>query len=104
MPLQPVWTPGSVSAKDRGQIAANFNDVSIPCDILLSTTSVGGLGLNLTAADVVIMVDHDWNPMKDLQAVDRTHRLGQTRPVHVYRLIARNTLEEQIMRSAHRLD
>lgn len=61
------------------------------------TTNVGGLGLNLTGADVVIFVDHDWNPTKDLQAMDRAHRLGQTRTVNVYRLIMKETLEEKIM-------
>ena len=120
-----------MSGPERGRIAAEFNSDPL-CDVLLLTTSVGGLGLNLAAADVVILVDHDWNPMKDLQvraactavrgclcvsvcdavtvepfpltlapryqAMDRAHRIGQTRPVHVYRLIARNTLEEQIMR------
>ena len=59
--------------------------------------SVGGLGLNLTGADTVIFVEHDWNPSKDLQAMDRAHRIGQTRVVNVYRLITRNTLEEKIM-------
>ena len=48
-------------------------------DVLLLTTSVGGLGLNLTSADTVVFLEHDWNPMKDLQAMDRAHRLGQAR-------------------------
>merc|ERR1712062_928113 len=71
------------------------NDVSI--DLLLLTTSVGGLGLNLTGADTVIFVEHDWNPMKDLQAMDRAHRIGQKKVVNVYRLITRNTVEEKIL-------
>lgn len=58
---------------------------------------VGGLGLNLVGADTVIFVEHDWNPMKDLQAMDRAHRIGQKRVVNVYRLITRATLEEKIM-------
>lgn len=58
---------------------------------------VGGLGLNLTGADTVIFVEHDWNPMKDLQAMDRAHRIGQKKVVNVYRLITRNSLEEKIM-------
>ena len=58
---------------------------------------MGGLGLNLTGADTVIFVEHDWNPMKDLQAMDRAHRIGQKKVVNVYRLITRNTLEEKIM-------
>lgn len=61
------------------------------------TTAVGGLGLNLTGADTVIFMEHDWNPMKDLQAIDRAHRIGQTRVVNVYRLIVRDTIEEKIM-------
>lgn len=58
---------------------------------------VGGLGLNLTGADTVIFVEHDWNPMKDLQAMDRAHRIGQRKVVNVYRLVTRDTLEEKIM-------
>lgn len=54
------------------------NDPSI--DVLLLTTHVGGLGLNLTGADTVVFVEHDWNPMRDLQAMDRAHRIGQVRP------------------------
>jgi ERCC4-related helicase len=55
--------------------------------VLLLTTHVGGLGLNLTSADTVVFLEHDWNPMKDLQAMDRAHRIGQTRTVNVYRLL-----------------
>jgi TATA-binding protein-associated factor len=87
---------GSVKASDRQRIATAFNnDPSI--DVLLLTTSVGGLGLNLTGADTVIFVEHDWNPMKDLQAMDRAHRIGQKKVVNVYRLITKGTLEEKIM-------
>ena len=62
------------------------------------TTHIGGLGLNLTGADTVIFVEHDWNPSKDLQAMDRAHRIGQKKVVNVYRLITRNTIEEKIMK------
>ena len=87
---------GSVDAKDRFGIVEKFNaDPTI--DLLLLTTHVGGLGLNLTGADTVIFVEHDWNPMKDLQAMDRAHRIGQKRVVNVYRLITKSTLEEKIM-------
>ena len=87
---------GSVPATERHSIVTKFNnDVSI--DLLLLTTSVGGLGLNLTGADTVIFVEHDWNPMKDLQAMDRAHRIGQKKVVNVYRLITRNTVEEKIL-------
>ncbi|GAB0093033.1 TATA-binding protein-associated factor 172 [Sergentomyia squamirostris] len=87
---------GSVPAGSRHEIVTKFNsDPSI--DVLLLTTLVGGLGLNLTGADTVIFVEHDWNPMKDLQAMDRAHRIGQRKVVNVYRLITRKSLEEKIM-------
>lgn len=65
--------------------------------MLLLTTSIGGLGLNLTSADIVIFVEHDWNPMRDLQAMDRAHRIGQKHTVNVYRLITADSIEEKIM-------
>ncbi|XP_069467480.1 TATA-binding protein-associated factor 172 isoform X2 [Ambystoma mexicanum] len=87
---------GSIPAGQRQSIVSRFNnDPSI--DVLLLTTHVGGLGLNLTGADTVVFVEHDWNPMRDLQAMDRAHRIGQKRVVNVYRLITRGTLEEKIM-------
>uniref|UniRef100_A0A8K9XXU0 B-TFIID TATA-box binding protein associated factor 1 n=1 Tax=Oncorhynchus mykiss TaxID=8022 RepID=A0A8K9XXU0_ONCMY len=87
---------GSVPTGLRHSIVSRFNnDPSI--DVLLLTTHVGGLGLNLTGADTVVFVEHDWNPMRDLQAMDRAHRIGQKRVVNVYRLITRGTLEEKIM-------
>ncbi|CAG0897113.1 unnamed protein product [Cyprideis torosa] len=87
---------GSVPTSSRFSIVQRFNqDPSI--DLLLLTTQVGGLGLNLTGADTVIFFEHDWNPMKDLQAMDRAHRIGQKRVVNVYRLITQGTIEEKIM-------
>lgn len=87
---------GSIDANKRYAVVQTFNaDPSIDC--LLLTTHVGGLGLTLTGADTVIFVEHDWNPMKDLQAMDRAHRLGQKKVVNVYRLITKGTLEEKIM-------
>ncbi|EFA08205.1 TATA-binding protein-associated factor 172-like Protein [Tribolium castaneum] len=87
---------GSIPPSQRHSVVTRFNnDPSI--DVLLLTTQVGGLGLNLTGADTVIFVEHDWNPMKDLQAMDRAHRIGQRKVVNVYRLITRATLEEKIM-------
>ena len=87
---------GSVEATKRQNIVNQFNtDPSYDC--LLLTTSVGGLGLNLTGADTVIFVEHDWNPQRDIQAMDRAHRIGQKKVVNVYRLITRGTLEEKIM-------
>ncbi|CCM05038.1 uncharacterized protein FIBRA_07240 [Fibroporia radiculosa] len=87
---------GGTDANKRHAIVQTFNsDPSIDC--LLLTTHVGGLGLTLTGADTVIFVEHDWNPMKDLQAMDRAHRIGQKKVVNVYRLITKGTLEEKIM-------
>lgn len=87
---------GSTPPHKRHSVVQTFNaDPSI--DVLLLTTHVGGLGLNLTGADTVIFLEHDWNPMRDLQAMDRAHRLGQKRVVNVYRLITKGTLEEKIM-------
>lgn len=87
---------GRTDPRNRQAIVRKFNeDPSI--DVLLMTTKVGGLGLNLTGADTVIFVEHDWNPMNDLQAMDRAHRLGQKKVVNVYRLITKLTLEEKIM-------
>ncbi|KAL7269794.1 TATA-binding protein-associated factor mot1 [Rhizina undulata] len=87
---------GSTEARKRQDIVTKFNgDPSI--DVLLLTTHVGGLGLNLTGADTVIFVEHDWNPQKDMQAMDRAHRIGQKKVVNVYRLVTRGTLEEKIM-------
>ncbi|KAI0778036.1 SNF2 family N-terminal domain-containing protein [Trametes elegans] len=68
--------------------------------IFILSTRAGGLGINLTAADTVIFYDHDWNPSNDAQAMDRAHRLGQTRQVTVYRLITRGTIDERIVQLA----
>ncbi|KAF6003403.1 B-TFIID transcription factor-associated protein btaf1 [Cyanidiococcus yangmingshanensis] len=87
---------GSVEPRLRQDIVHRFNrDPTIHC--LLLTTHIGGLGLNLTGADTVIFVECDYNPTVDLQAMDRAHRIGQTRVVTVYRMITRGTIEEKIM-------
>ena len=87
---------GKVLPANRGEVVARFNeDPNLAC--LLLTTGVGGVGLNLTAADMVVFFEPDWNPMVDLQAMDRAHRIGQTRSVNVYRLITDHTLEEYMM-------
>lgn len=67
---------------------------------ILSTRS-GGVGINLTGADTVIFYDSDWNPTCDAQAQDRCHRIGQTRDVHIYRLISEKTIEENILKKAN---
>jgi hypothetical protein len=67
------------------------------CKLFLISLKAGGVGLNLTAADYVFILDPWWNPAVEAQAIDRTHRIGQTRPVFAYRLIAANTVEEKVV-------
>ncbi|MCJ1476882.1 putative DNA helicase ino80 [Lambiella insularis] len=90
---------GSTKLEDRRDTVSDFqtrNDIFI----FLLSTRAGGLGINLTAADTVIFYDSDWNPTIDSQAMDRAHRLGQTRQVTVYRMITRGTIEERIRKRA----
>ncbi|KAJ7463272.1 P-loop containing nucleoside triphosphate hydrolase protein [Mycena latifolia] len=68
--------------------------------LFLLSTRAGGLGVNLTAADTVIFYDQDWNPQMDAQAQDRAHRIGQTKPVLIFRLVSAHTIEEKIMQRA----
>jgi ATP-dependent DNA helicase len=68
--------------------------------LFLLSTRAGGLGINLTAADTVIFYDQDWNPQMDIQAQDRAHRIGQTKPVLVFRLVTAHTVETKIMHRA----
>lgn len=76
-----------------------FNlDPKIFC--FISSTRCGGIGINLTGADCVIFYDTDWNPAMDKQAQDRSHRIGQTKTVHIYRLISINTIEENIFKKS----
>ncbi|MCI5139749.1 MAG: DEAD/DEAH box helicase, partial [Candidatus Electrothrix sp. AR1] len=70
-------------------------------DLFLISLKAGGLGLNLTAADYVIHMDPWWNPAVEDQAADRAHRIGQTRPVTVYRLVTTDTIEEKIVQLHH---
>ena len=70
-------------------------------DLFLISLKAGGLGLNLTAADYVIHMDPWWNPAVEDQAADRAHRIGQKRPVTVYRLVTANTIEEKIVELHH---
>ncbi len=77
---------------DRFTIAQTFNG-DIDIKILLVTKAIGGVGLNLSSANCVIMFDSDYNPTVDMQAIDRAHRIGQKRVLNVYRLITKDTLE-----------
>jgi len=94
--LQYRTLTGKLSNAKRFEIVQEFNK-NEEIKLLLLTVNVGGLGLNLNTADIVVFMEHDWNPMKDLQAMDRAHRIGQTKTVHVFRIIVRNTIEWEIM-------
>ena len=83
------------STRDRGAVVSEFQSASGP-PVLLTSLKAGGTGLNLTAADHVFLLDPWWNPAVVDQAADRAHRIGQERPVLVYRLIAKDTVEEKI--------
>jgi superfamily II DNA or RNA helicase len=84
------------STVDRAGVTQRFEAPQGP-PVMLISLKAGGTGLNLTAADHVFLVDPWWNPAVEAQAADRAHRIGQTRPVMVYRLVARETVEEKIL-------
>uniref|UniRef100_A0A8C8XR46 Helicase, lymphoid specific n=1 Tax=Panthera leo TaxID=9689 RepID=A0A8C8XR46_PANLE len=90
---------GSMSYSEREKNMHSFN-TDPEVFIFLVSTRAGGLGINLTAADTVIIYDSDWNPQSDLQAQDRCHRIGQTKPVVVYRLVTANTIDQKIVERA----
>ena len=83
------------TSRNRAQILNTFKNGSEP--VFLISLKAGGFGLNLTEADYCFLLDPWWNPATEAQAVDRTHRIGQTRNVMVYRLIAKDTIEEKVM-------
>ena len=91
---------GSTSADDREKRMYMFNAPDSPYFIFLLSTRAGGLGLNLATADTVIIFDSDWNPMMDLQAQDRAHRIGQRKDVRVFRIITQTPVEEKILSRA----
>ncbi|KAJ4430205.1 hypothetical protein ANN_22415, partial [Periplaneta americana] len=94
-----VRLDGNVKLEDRQERIKLFN-TDPDLFIFLISTRAGGLGINLTSADTVIIYDSDWNPQVDLQAQDRCHRIGQTRPVVVYRFVTAGTVDEQIVERA----
>ncbi len=94
--LNYVYLDGSTSAGNRKKNVDSFQtDPSIK--VFLISLKAGGLGLNLTAADYVYLVDPWWNPAVEQQAIDRTHRIGQTRKIFSYKMICKNTIEEKII-------
>jgi SNF2 family DNA or RNA helicase len=89
------YLDGSTPLKERKKRVDAFQRGETPC--FLISLKAGGMGLNLTAADYVIHLDPWWNPAVEDQASDRAHRIGQTRPVTIYRMVAKGTIEEKIV-------
>ncbi len=87
---------GSTSPSERQRAIANFQD-NDECRVFLISLKAGGVGLNLTAADYVYIVDPWWNPAVEQQAIDRTHRIGQTKNIFAYRMICKDTIEDKIL-------
>lgn len=87
---------GSTSAPDREKAIENFQN-NDECRVFLISLKAGGVGLNLTAADYVYIVDPWWNPAVEQQAIDRTHRIGQTKNIFAYRMICVDTIEDKIL-------
>ncbi|TAQ91034.1 hypothetical protein B7494_g645 [Chlorociboria aeruginascens] len=90
---------GSVAQDYRRQQIKEFNE-NLEFKLFLLSTRAGGQGINLASADTVILFDSDWNPQQDLQAQDRAHRIGQMKPVVVFRLATKGTVEEDLLMSA----
>uniref|UniRef100_A0A8C9RP00 SWI/SNF related BAF chromatin remodeling complex subunit ATPase 2 n=1 Tax=Scleropages formosus TaxID=113540 RepID=A0A8C9RP00_SCLFO len=91
---------GTTKSEDRAALLKKFNEKGSQYFIFLLSTRAGGLGLNLQAADTVVIFDSDWNPHQDLQAQDRAHRIGQQNEVRVLRLCTVNSVEEKILAAA----
>ncbi|KAF1956241.1 hypothetical protein CC80DRAFT_71737 [Byssothecium circinans] len=91
---------GTVPAPDRRTAIEHFNAPGSDDYCFLLSTRAGGLGINLMTADTVVLFDSDWNPQADLQAMARAHRIGQQKPVSVYRLVSKDTIEEEILERA----
>jgi SWI/SNF-related matrix-associated actin-dependent regulator of chromatin subfamily A member 5 len=93
---------GSMPSDERKDNIRKFNVVEGAPSVFLLSTRAGGLGINLQTADTCILFDSDWNPQMDLQAMSRVHRIGQAKKVHVYRLVAGDSVEERILQRAQK--
>ena len=91
-----AYFDGSTSTNDREKAIQQFQNEE-KCRVFLISLKAGGIGLNLTAADYVYIVDPWWNPAVEQQAIDRTHRIGQTKNIFAYRLICKDTIEEKML-------
>ena len=95
-----VRLDGTIRGDQRQSAIDRFSNPQIDTFVFLVSTRAGGVGINLTAADTVIIYDSDWNPQNDLQAQARCHRIGQTKDVKIYRLLTKNTKEKQMFERA----
>lgn len=91
---------GQTPVDERQSLITSFNDRDSDMFVCLLSTRAGGLGINLTSADTIILYDHDYNPHNDLQALCRAHRIGQQKRLYVYRLVTLNSIEESIVEIA----
>ncbi|KAJ5587722.1 Chromodomain helicase hrp3 [Penicillium hispanicum] len=91
---------GTIPSASRRLAIEHYNAPESTDFAFLLSTRAGGLGINLMTADTVVLFDSDWNPQADLQAMARAHRIGQTRPVSVYRLVSKDTIEEEVIERA----
>jgi SNF2 family DNA or RNA helicase len=92
-----LYFDGSTPLAERADMVNRFQDEASPEKIFLISLKAGNAGLNLTAAEYVFLLDPWWNNAVEQQAIDRTHRIGQTRNIFAYKLICRNTIEEKII-------
>lgn len=91
---------GTTAHEDRIAAIDEYNRPNSDKFIFLLTTRAGGLGINLTSADIVVLYDSDWNPQADLQAMDRAHRIGQTKQVVAFRFVTEKAIEEKVLERA----
>ena len=91
---------GTIAAGPRRMAINHFNADDSDDFCFLLSTRAGGLGINLMTADTVVIFDSDWNPQADLQAMARAHRIGQKKPVNIYRLVSKETVEEEVLERA----
>ncbi len=91
---------GETESQKRQKLIDLFNAPQSEYNIFLLSTKAGGLGINLTTADTIVIFDSDFNPHNDVQALNRAHRIGQKNNVMVYRLICKHSVEERIVEAA----